>query len=139
MTKVPGIGSVDTPTRVALLSLQKQIDNLPAGGGGGVAGTSTVILQDTAQSIPSGTFTDVAWATTVSDADGWVTSSTTLTVPAGKAGAYIVGVSATGTAATNPMVEFLVNGGRLATNDGLLNALVFTFADGDTIKVRVAH
>ncbi|MEP7114757.1 MAG: hypothetical protein ABI862_15930, partial [Ilumatobacteraceae bacterium] len=49
-----------------------------------------VILTDAAQTIVTGTGTDITWGTEVSDVDGWTSGgSATLTVPAGAAGIYV--------------------------------------------------
>lgn len=110
-----------------------------------------VLLTDAAQSIPTSSVTDITWGTEVSDPDGWTSGGiATLTVPAGKAGRYIVTYSGTWSASPtsqtiacniNSTPTYEVSPGSLGVGTNFVPTLTFvrTFAVADTIKFTAAQ
>lgn len=104
-----------------------------------------VILTDAAQPINTATVTDITWGTEVTDPDGWTSGGTaTLTVPAGKAGLYIVSYTAQWASTIGALNGVQITAGGLTyagTDANLWNVSTVTFirtlAVGDTIKVSV--
>jgi hypothetical protein len=98
------------------------------------------------QAINSGTTTDLAWTSETADNDGWITTpSPTLTVPAGKAGMYLVSYSgswATAALGTITTIDCLHAGTAWYGANGVGNTGKYTFsfalrlAAGDTLKFR---
>lgn len=113
-------------------------------------GTSTarpwVSLTDAAQSIGTGSATDITWGTEVADPDGWTSGgSATLTVPTGFDGLYVVSYSgswASASLGTSPGVFIFHNGGNIAGANGVTFGqvhsvnTVLALAATDTLKVQ---
>ena len=111
--------------------------------------TSGVVLTDAAQTITTGTITDITWGTEVSDPDGWTSGgSATLTVPSGKGGRYALYYR--GVWSANPVstaATFLIAGvaeapathysWSAANYMNCLQIAVRTLVVGDTIKVSL--
>ena len=115
------------------------------------AGRAGIILTDAAQTITTGTNTDVTWGTEVLDPDGWTSGgSATLTVPSGWDGRYAIHYKgAWSTDPTTARCAIFINGAVYAGEHTLLNFAstyvvqaaipVITLAAGATIKVQVFH
>lgn len=123
-----------------------------AGGGALSAAPSVSVYNTTVQSIASGAFTTLAFNSERFDTDGFhdtATNNSRLTVPAGKAGKYLIGahvefsVSATG----NRVIALRLNGSALIAlqsthpegTDNSQTSVVrlFDLAEGDYVEVQV--
>ncbi len=117
-------------------------------GWGSSAGRPGVILTDAAQTITTGTPTDVTWSAEVQDVDGWTSgASATLTVPAGWGGRVALLYSGIWQTAVSGSCgcALYVNGAVAAANtsdvifSGPSLSVIRTLSVADTLKIRVQH
>lgn len=137
----PGIAWEATPAELLAALDPRYLSGLIGGRG--------VVLTDASRSVPTTTVTDIGWSVEVSDPDGWVSGgSATLTVPAGKAGRYVVSYSGilSGSPGTTPSgATCLINGvsayvvtpNTQAFLAGYVLNFVRTLSVGDTLRFQV--
>lgn len=106
-----------------------------------------VYLTSASQAVAAAATVSLSWTTEVSDIDGWITvTGTTLTVPTGWSGVYLVTARTSWSASTTSPIEIVVslNGsvflnaaGAMAFGVRTVSGVMRGLVAGDTIVVQV--
>jgi hypothetical protein len=117
-----------------------------------VALAGGVLLTDTVQTFATATPADITWSSEIYDPDGWIPAGgATLTVPAGKAGRYLISYIGNWSAApgTTPGISCIINGtiGISPEATGVpafasfsqTITFIFTLSVGTTLKFQGFH
>ena len=115
---------------------------------GSISGRPGVVLTGAAQTITTATATDVTWNVETVDVDGWISvPGTTLTVPTGWTGQYIITATGSWSASAGTSQHLVVDINGAARADGMVDgtfsrptvSVVASLTATDTVKVRVYH